>query len=132
MWTRLFAPDLPSPLSTKDLRHKKVRERLIEEDGDDARPSSCKKRARYSIHPIFEKYKPRKSNEDDVSIDRIRNRQHVPASLSPELESPLVKELHRKSWEYSRLMNVSWLIPLSASMLYALTLCSGERKLGYD
>ncbi|KAJ8133147.1 hypothetical protein O1611_g483 [Lasiodiplodia mahajangana] len=94
MWTRMFPSALPTPLHSEDVRHKNVRKQLLDEDEDDARPPLPKKCAQYSMYPIFDKYKRRRSN-DSLSIDRLRGRRHNRASLSPIPESPVIEELKR-------------------------------------
>ncbi|KAI1133456.1 hypothetical protein F5Y10DRAFT_229072 [Nemania abortiva] len=94
MWTRLFPSTLPTPSHTGDLRRKNVREQLLDEDEDDARPPLPKKQAHYSIYPIFDKYKRRRSN-DSLLTDRLRGRRQNRASLSPIPESPVIEELKR-------------------------------------
>lgn len=96
MWARLFPSALPTPLHTNDVRRKNKRRRLLDDDEDDARPPPPKKHAHYSIYPIFDKYKQRKINDDDLSIDRLRGRRRDRASLSPIPESPLIEQLKRK------------------------------------
>ncbi|TGJ88618.1 hypothetical protein E0Z10_g139 [Xylaria hypoxylon] len=93
MWTRLFPPALPTPLHTEDVRRKNVRERLLDQDEDDACPPPLKKRAHYSIHPIFDKYNGRKSNECDLKIDRLRDPRHNRGSPSTAPESPMIEKL---------------------------------------
>ncbi|KAF2973499.1 hypothetical protein GQX73_g225 [Xylaria multiplex] len=56
MWTRLFPQALPTPLHTGNVRRKNVRERLLDQDEDDTSPPPMKKRAHYSIRPLFDKY----------------------------------------------------------------------------
>ncbi|KAI1113931.1 hypothetical protein F5Y14DRAFT_451535 [Nemania sp. NC0429] len=94
MWNRLFPTALPTPLRTDDGRRKDTLRRLLDEDEEDACPPP-KKRARYSIYPIFDKYRQRKINDDDHSIDQLRGRRHEPPSLSPIPESPLIEQLRR-------------------------------------
>jgi hypothetical protein len=96
MWTRLFPSALPTPLRSGDVRRKTIREQLLDEDEDDAHPPLPKKRAHYSMHPIFEKYKRRKINDDDLSIDRLRGRRQPRTSLSPIPESPILENLKRR------------------------------------
>ncbi|GAP89506.1 hypothetical protein SAMD00023353_3800220 [Rosellinia necatrix] len=96
MWARLFPSEgaLPSPLHTDDPRHKSVREHLPDQHEDDAHSPPPKKRARYSILPIFDKYK-RYDRGDGSSIERFPLQRRDQASPSPAPESPLVEKLKR-------------------------------------
>ncbi|KAI1824306.1 hypothetical protein F4861DRAFT_539189 [Xylaria intraflava] len=96
MWARLFSPGLPTPLHS-DVGHKNTREALQCEDENDAplsRPPP-KKRVRYSMHQIFDKYKTRKISNDELSIDRSRGRRYTRASPSPAPEPPIIEVLKR-------------------------------------
>ncbi|KAI0413814.1 hypothetical protein F5X98DRAFT_265979 [Xylaria grammica] len=95
MWTRLFPSSLPTPLPTEDARRKNVRERLLDEDEDDAYPPPLKKRAHFSIRPIFDKYNGRKSNQYDPQTDLFRGPRNKRASPSTGPESPMIGNLKR-------------------------------------
>ncbi|KAI8633839.1 hypothetical protein F5Y19DRAFT_471094 [Xylariaceae sp. FL1651] len=92
MHSRLFGRGLPTPLHTANSRRRTVRDRVLDEDETDERPPSPKQRAYYSIRPIFDKC-PRRKNDDDASVDQLRNRRRIRASPPPAPESPLVKNL---------------------------------------
>ncbi|KAI0540651.1 hypothetical protein GGR58DRAFT_521712 [Xylaria digitata] len=94
MWTRLFPQALPTPLHTGNVRRKNVRERLLDQDEDDASPPPMKKRAHYSIRPIFDKYNGRnKTNESGPQIDQLRNSRDNRANPSTVPESPMIEKL---------------------------------------
>ncbi|KAI0450259.1 hypothetical protein F5B21DRAFT_440426 [Xylaria acuta] len=98
MWARLVpsAPSaFPTPIPTDNVRRKNVREQLLDNDEDDARPPPLKKRAHYYMRPIFDKYKRHESN-DDISIDPRRNQRRDQASPSPAPDSPMIENLKRR------------------------------------
>ncbi|KAI0102042.1 hypothetical protein GGR51DRAFT_301761 [Nemania sp. FL0031] len=94
MWTRMFPSALPTPLHSDGVRRRNVRKQLLDEDEDGVRPLLPKKKAQYSMYPIFDKYKRHKSN-DSLSIDHLRAQRYNRASLSPIPESPIIEDLKR-------------------------------------
>ena len=96
MWARLRTPALPTPLRSDDVRHRNEIGSLLNEGTSDVRLPSPKKRARYSIHPIFDKYKHPISNDDTYHTREPRDAPRNPASPSPAPDSPMIKRLKRK------------------------------------
>ncbi|RYC61265.1 hypothetical protein CHU98_g4939 [Xylaria longipes] len=99
MWARLLPSALsalPTPLPTGNVRRKNVREQLLDNDEDDAHPPPLKKRAHFSMRPIFDKYKRRESSSNDVSIDPRRSQRHDQTSPSPAPDSHMIEELKRR------------------------------------
>ncbi|KAI0443744.1 hypothetical protein F4803DRAFT_574161 [Xylaria telfairii] len=96
MWTRLASSALsafPTPLPSVNVRRKNAREQLLDNDEDDACPPPHKKQAHYSMRPIFDKYKPHESTDNNSSIDPRQNERHRQASPSPVPNSPMIEEL---------------------------------------
>ncbi|KAI0479577.1 hypothetical protein F4859DRAFT_440586 [Xylaria cf. heliscus] len=99
MWVRLApftSSAFPTPLSTDNMRRKNVREQLLDEGEDDARPPRPKKQAHYSMRPIFDKYKRCKNKDDGISTHPRQNQRHDQASPSPVPDSPMIEELKRR------------------------------------
>ncbi|KAI1435226.1 hypothetical protein GGR50DRAFT_694392 [Xylaria sp. CBS 124048] len=96
MWARLFSPALPTPLHSEDVARKNIRGQPPGEDENDAHsPLPRKKRAHHSMLPVLDKYKRHKPNDDELSMDRFRDRRYNQASPSPVPESPMIEELKR-------------------------------------
>ncbi|KAI0434353.1 hypothetical protein F5Y09DRAFT_268047 [Xylaria sp. FL1042] len=95
MWARLLTPALPTPIRSEDTRRKDVRKRLLDGNERDACQPSPKKHARYSIRPIFDTYKLRKSNDDDPQFHQLQDRRRNGPNPSPAPESPMIRKLKR-------------------------------------
>ncbi|KAI0858091.1 hypothetical protein F4860DRAFT_517149 [Xylaria cubensis] len=99
MWARLIpsaSSAFPTPLPTGNVRRKNVREQLLDNDEDDARPPPLKKQAHYSMRSIFDKYKRRASDSGDTLIDPCRDQQRGQASPSPAPDPPMIEDLKRR------------------------------------
>ncbi|KAI0514559.1 hypothetical protein F5B22DRAFT_232169 [Xylaria bambusicola] len=95
MWTRPLTPTLPTPLRSDDMHRRNLRECLVNQDTSDVHPPSPKKNTRYSIHPIFDKYKRPTTNSDGYRAQRLRDPARNQGNTSPVAESHMIKRLNR-------------------------------------
>ncbi|KAI2467555.1 hypothetical protein F4781DRAFT_307898 [Annulohypoxylon bovei var. microspora] len=98
MFARLRSEQAPTPVkSDSPIRLKSFKHRLLDEDEEDDNmpPPSPKrhKQKRYSVAPVFDKYKRLGVDEDEQVANRHHNRRQQ-LSPSPNPLSPLVKELN--------------------------------------
>ncbi|KAI0202031.1 hypothetical protein F4808DRAFT_459413 [Astrocystis sublimbata] len=101
MWSRLMPPapnatDLPTPLTTGNVRRRSIREQLLDDDEDDVRPPPCKKRAHFPIRSLLDKCKQRGSNNDGVTFVPGGNKRHVQTGISVSPDSSTLEKLQRE------------------------------------